>query len=192
MIGELFLTFLKIGLFTFGGAYGSIPLIREAVVSHGWMDDAMVSNLIAVSESTPGPIMVNMATYIGSRQAGVPGAAAATLGVVLPSFVIILLVAAVFYKAAQNRFVQAALRGIKPSLTGVILATGLLMALGAVLGRVTAPAFSAAAAILFAALSAALLLWRLLRKQALPPLLLLSLGALGGVLYYVISGSAPV
>ena len=82
---QLFVEFLKIGLFSFGGAYGAIPLIKESVVSLGWMDEAMFSNVVAVSESTSGPIMVNAATYIGNTQGGIPGAVIATLGVVLPS-----------------------------------------------------------------------------------------------------------
>ena len=93
---ELFWAFLKIGAFAFGGAYGAIPLIRDTVLSHGWMDAQMFANLTAVAESTPGPIMVNLATYVGAAEAGLPGALVATLGVVLPSFVLILLVSAAF------------------------------------------------------------------------------------------------
>ena len=89
---DLFLGFLRVGMFAFGGAYGAIPLIRDVVLSYGWMDDATLSYMIAVSESTPGPIMVNLATYIGSNQAGFLGAVLATLAVVLPSFLVILLV----------------------------------------------------------------------------------------------------
>ena len=91
---ELFLGFLKVGCFSFGGAYGAIPLIRDVVMSYGWLDDEMLTYMIAVSESTPGPIMVNLATYVGSNQAGFAGSVIATLAVVLPSFLIILLVTA--------------------------------------------------------------------------------------------------
>ena len=70
----LFLEFFKIGMFAFGGAYGAIPLIQESILRNGWMDETMFANMLAISESTPGPIMVNAATYIGSRCAGVPGA----------------------------------------------------------------------------------------------------------------------
>ena len=91
---DLFLGFLKVGCFAFGGAYGAIPLIRDVVLSYGWLSDEMLTYMIAVSESTPGPIMVNLATYVGSSQAGLPGSAIATLAVVLPSFIIILLVMA--------------------------------------------------------------------------------------------------
>jgi chromate transport protein ChrA len=87
---ELFLGFLKVGCFAFGGAYGAIPLIRDVVLSYGWLNDEMLTYMIAVSESTPGPIMVNMATYVGSVQAGFFGAVVATFGVVLPSFCVML------------------------------------------------------------------------------------------------------
>ena len=92
---ELFLTFLEIGAVSFGGGYGMISLIREAVLSNHWLTESELINFIAVSESTPGPLAVNMATFIGSSQGGVLGSLLATLGVVLPSFVIILLIAAV-------------------------------------------------------------------------------------------------
>ena len=92
LITELFLTFAKVGLFTFGGAYGAIPLIRDVVLSYGWLDDEMLTYMIAVSESTPGSIMVNLATYVGSSKAGITGSLVATFAVVLPSFIIILLV----------------------------------------------------------------------------------------------------
>ena len=124
---ELFLGFLKVGCFSFGGAYGAIPLIRDVVMSYGWLDDEMLTYMIAVSESTPGPIMVNLATYVGSNQAGFAGSAIATLAVVLPSFLIILLVTALLKTALKNRYVQAVLRGLKPCVIGVVLATGIYM-----------------------------------------------------------------
>ena len=122
---ELFIGFLKVGCFAFGGAYGAIPLIREVVLSYGWLDDEMLTYTIAVSESTPGPIMVNLATYVGSSQAGLPGSIIATLAVVLPSFIIILLITALL----KNKYVQAVFRGLKPCMIGIILATGVCMIL---------------------------------------------------------------
>ncbi|MBR2651064.1 MAG: chromate transporter, partial [Clostridia bacterium] len=92
----LFLTFLKIGAASFGGGFGMISLIREDCLANGWLTEEELLNFIAVAESTPGPIAVNMATFVGSSQGGILGAFLATLGVVLPSFVIILLIAAVF------------------------------------------------------------------------------------------------
>ena len=121
---ELLVGFLKVGCFSFGGAYAAIPLIRDVVLSYGWLTDEVLTDMIAVSESTPGPIMVNLATYIGSSQAGLPGAVLATLAVVLPAFVIILLIMAAMKSVWKNRYVQAAMRGLTACVIGVILATG--------------------------------------------------------------------
>ena len=115
------------GLFSFGGAYGAIPLIRDVVLSYGWLDDEMLTYIIAVSESTPGTIMVNLATYIGSSQAGIPGSIIATLAVVLPSFVSIILVTAILKAVLKNPYVQAVFRGLSPCIIGIILATGIYM-----------------------------------------------------------------
>ena len=89
---ELFLGFLYVGCFAFGGAYGAIPLIRDVVLNYGWLAEEELTYMIAVSESTPGPIMINLATYVGSTQAGILGSLLATTAVVIPSFVIMLLV----------------------------------------------------------------------------------------------------
>ena len=120
---RLFLEFLKIGLFSFGGAYAAIPLIQDVVLENGWMDSEMISNMIAISESTPGPIMVNAATYVGSTQAGALGALAATIGVVLPAFLIVILIVNLFQKLMKN----LVLAGVKPCIMGIIIATGLHM-----------------------------------------------------------------
>ncbi len=124
---ELFLGFLRVGLFAFGGAYGAIPLIRDVVLSYGWLTSEELTYMIAVSESTPGPIMVNLATYVGSSQGGLFGAIVATFAVVLPSFLIILLVTALLKSVWKNKYVQAVLRGVKPCIVGIILATGVYM-----------------------------------------------------------------
>lgn len=129
---ELFIEFLKIGLFSFGGAYGAIPIIQNAVIRKEWMDSDMFYNMIAISESTPGPIMVNAATYIGNTQAGFFGALAATFGVVLPAFVIILLIIVLFHKLLKNENVQMILRGIESCVMGVIIATGFYMLLSGI------------------------------------------------------------
>ncbi|MBR5383449.1 MAG: chromate transporter [Clostridia bacterium] len=127
ILPELFIGFLKVGCFAFGGAYGAIPLIRDVVLSCGWLNDEMLTCMIAVSESTPGPIMVNLATYVGSSQAGLLGSLAATFAVVLPSFIIILLVTSLLKAVLKNPCVQAVLRGLKPCMIGIILATGVFM-----------------------------------------------------------------
>lgn len=117
---ELFLTFLKIGAFTFGGGYAMLPLMQEAVLSHGWMTEQQIIDFIAVCESTPGPIAVNMATYIGSEMGGIFGSFCATLGVVLPSFVIILIVAKCFEKFRSSKIVSGCMTGLKPATVGLI------------------------------------------------------------------------
>ena len=124
---ELFLGFLRVGMFSFGGAYAAIPLIHDIVLSYGWIDDEMLTYMIAVSESTPGSIMVNLATYVGSSQAGLLGSVIATFAVVLPSFVIILLITILLKTLLKNPYVQAILQGFKPCMIGIILATGAYM-----------------------------------------------------------------
>jgi chromate transporter len=126
---ELFWTFFKIGLFTFGGGYAMIPLIQDAVLEKGWLLEEQIINFIAVSESTPGPFAINMATYVGAEVAGtmgvfagIFGAACATLGVVLPSFVIILLVARCFEKFRDHKVVKGCMSGLKPAVVGLIAA----------------------------------------------------------------------
>ena len=108
---HLFLGFLKVGCFAFGGAYGAIPLIRDVVLSYGWLTDESLTYMIAVSESTPGPIMVNLATYVGSSQAGLPGALAATFAVVLPSFLVIHFITLALKTLIKKPYVQAVLQG---------------------------------------------------------------------------------
>ena len=131
---RLFLVFLEIGAISFGGGYGMISLIREQVLSAGWLTEDELLDVIAVAESTPGPIAVNAATFIGSKQAGIPGALCATLGVILPSFIIILLIAALVRGLLKYKGVQAFLNGVRPCVAALILATSVTMALGVLFG----------------------------------------------------------
>ena len=119
---ELFLTFFKVGLFTFGGGYAMLPMIREEVTSHGWLSQGELIDFIAVSESTPGPFAVNIATFIGTRTGGIFGSFCATLGVVLPSFIVILTVARFYQKFKKSRLVVGAMNGLKPAVVGLIAA----------------------------------------------------------------------
>ncbi len=116
----LFLTFFLIGAFTFGGGYAMLPLIADAVSKNGWVSDSEVLDFIAVSESTPGPFAINMATFVGIKTAGLPGAVCSTLGVVLPSFVIILIVARFYEKYKTNGIVSGAMSGLRPAVIGLI------------------------------------------------------------------------
>lgn len=118
----LFWTFFKIGAFTFGGGYAMIPLIqREAVEKRGWVTDRDILDIVAVAESTPGPIAINAATFVGYRVAGYPGAACATLGVVLPSFGIIALLSHALELVGDNLTVQYAFRGIRAGVLALII-----------------------------------------------------------------------
>ena len=134
---KLFLTFFEIGMFTFGGGYAMISLIRDRVLAYGWLGEEQLLNMIAVAESTPGPIAVNMATFVGSTQGGILGSLVATLGVVLPSFVIILLISAVARNFLKYKGVQAFLRGVRPCVVALILATAVTMALSTLSGITT-------------------------------------------------------
>ena len=181
---DLIWGFFRVGLFTFGGGYAAIPLIRDIVLSYGWLGEEELTYMIAVCESTPGPIMVNLATYIGSTQAGILGSALATLAVVTPSFVIILLISSLLKNLLKNRYVQAAMDGLKPCVVGIILATGLYMVVSNCFGTLGAPAVDWKAILLTAVLATAMLLWKKLKKKKMSPILLIMLSALLGILVY--------
>ena len=142
----------------------------------------MLTYMIAVSESTPGPIMVNLATYVGSSQAGFPGALIATTAVVLPSFIIILLIMLLLKKLLKNLYVQAVLRGMKPCIIGIILATGLYMILHNCFGSISNLSPDMTAILLTAVLSAVYFGARKLMKNGLSPIALISISALAGIL----------
>ena len=125
---ELLLTFLKIGAFTFGGGYAMITLIQAEAEQHGWMTQEELVNFVALSESTPGPLAVNMATFVGSRTGGFPGGCIATLGIVLPSFLIILLVAKCYAQFQSSKIVSDFMSGLKPGVVGMIGAALLTVA----------------------------------------------------------------
>ena len=181
---ELLIGFLKIGLFSFGGAYGAIPLIREVVLSYGWLDEEKLSYMIAVSESTPGPIMVNMATYVGSSQAGVLGAVIATAAVILPAFVLVVVITAVLKRFLKSGAVLSMLGGLKPCITGVILATGAYMILQNCIKSFTAASADLAAIIMTAAFCAVYFGSRKIIKNGMSPIMLICLAAVTGVCVY--------
>ena len=123
---RLFLKFLKIGLFTFGGGYAMIPLVHE-VVDEGWINEAQFENMIGLSEVTPGPIALNMATYVGATSGGFFGGLFATLGVVLPSFIIICIVAGLLSKYSENKYIKSTLRGTMYVAIGLIVSITVTM-----------------------------------------------------------------
>ena len=185
----LFLTFLKIGAVSFGGGYGMISLIREEVLLHEWLTEAEFMNFIAVCESTPGPIAVNMATFIGSSQAGLLGSIVATLGVILPSFIIILIIASIFKNLLKIEAVKRALDGVKPAVAGLITATGLTMLATSILGTKTintAISFDYKALIIFGIVVATSILYNKFTKKKISPILLILISAILGILLYAL------
>lgn len=178
---ELLVGFLQVGCFAFGGAYGAIPLIRDIVLSYGWLDDEALTYMIAISESTPGPIMVNMATYIGASQGGFWGAVIATTAVALPAFCVILLVMVLLKTLLDHPSVQAVLRGLKPCIIGIILATGGEMVLSNCLAQNT-PDWKAIG--LTALLAAILFGSNYVLKKKLSPIALICIAAVLGILVY--------
>lgn len=178
----LFLEFFKVGLFCFGGAFGMIPLIRETVLMHGWLSDEAFYNFVGVCESTPGPIAVNVATYVGATQGGLLGSVAATLGVVLPSFIIILLIAAVLKNLTNNAYFRAFLSGVKPVAVALIVATGvaLLLKTAGLSGNTFSP--SVPSLIVFGLLLIAYFGMKRVRKKSLSSVMLILLSAVLGLI----------
>ena len=181
---KLLLDFFKVSCFTFGGAYGAIPLIRDMVMGNGWITEERFAYMIAVSESTPGPIMVNMATYIGSDQAGFLGSLVATVGVVLPAYLIIVLIVGVLGNVMKNPYVQAILRGLKPCVTGIVLATGLYMVIHNALPLSGGVVVDLSAVTITVILAVILLLYPKVTKKKLSPILLICFAAVLGMLVY--------
>ena len=187
MLFTLFITFFKIGLFTFGGGYAMIPLLTEEAVSTFGMTESEILNFIAVAESTPGPIAVNMATFIGASQGGVLGALLATLGVVLPSFIIILIIASVMKKLLQFAGVKAFLSGLRPVVVGLIVATGLSLFLTVILSLNSvydSVYFDWKALTIFLTVGAYSIAYKKVRKKAISPILLIVVSAILGLLFY--------
>ncbi len=119
---KLFFTFFKVGLFTIGGGLAAIPLLQEYAISYGWVDNQMFADMIAISQSTPGPIGINMATYVGYEQFGVIGSIIATVGMVSPSIIIITIIAKFLTRFSKHPMVISVLGGIRPAVVGIILA----------------------------------------------------------------------
>lgn len=178
---ELFLTFFMIGAVTVGGGYAMLPLMQEQVALH-WGDilsQETITNFIAVSESTPGPFAVNMATYVGSEVAGLAGSACATLGVILPSFIIILIVAKFYDRYRNSSIVKGIMTGLKPAVVGLIagailsVGAGVFFPAGISLAPLMTPAFYLSAGIFVVMLVLAL--------KKVHPIILIVLSAIAGI-----------
>jgi len=184
---KLFLTFLEIGAFSFGGGYGMISLIREKVLAYGWLSEEQLLNMVAVAESTPGPIAVNMATFVGASQGGILGSLLATLGVVLPSFFIILAIAVLIKNLLKYPGVRAFLSGVRPCVVGLIIATAITLFMGSAIGikRVTdSVCVDVRAIAIFAILISVSSFAKLVLKKKASPILLIFLSAGMGMLMY--------
>lgn len=165
---QLFLSFLKIGAFTFGGGYAMIPIIeREVIDRRGWIARADFLDLLTLAQSAPGPISLNTAVFVGYKLRGIGGALASIAGIVLPSFVIILLIALFFSEIRHNAWVDAAFKGMRPAVVALIVAPVLSLARG--MHR----------AMYVVIMATALLIWWL----GWTPMLILVAGAVGGILY---------
>lgn len=190
---ELFYVFFYIGILTFGGGYAMIPMIEEVVGQKGWLTSDVLSDFIAISEGTPGPFAINIATFTGSQTAGVFGAVCSTLGVVLPSFIIILLVAIVMKRILKNRFVQAGLRGVTPVVVSLISATAIIFFVkmvffqGHSIYSVDA-SFDRASLGIFCIIGGFSLIYKKRKKKNLSPIIILLLGAVLGIIFFEFFG----
>ena len=181
---DLFLGFLKVGCFAFGGAYAAIPLIRDVVLSYGWVTDETLTYMIAVSEMTPGPIMVNLATYVGRSQAGFFGAFIATFAVVFPAFLIMLLCMFVFNTLMKNRCFNSVIGTLKPCVVGLILAVGIFMTTEAFFDLKGKGTFDPKALLITVLLAAVAFLPPVFGKKKISPIALIVVSAVLGVLIY--------
>ena len=124
---RLFFEFLKIGLFSVGGGMATLPFLYDMADKTGWFTYAQIADMLAVSESTPGPIGINMATYVGYPTAGIPGALAATIGTIIPGIALVLIITAILDKFRNKVYVEGAFYGLRPASVGLITAAGILV-----------------------------------------------------------------
>ncbi|MEF2764628.1 MAG: chromate transporter [Mediterraneibacter sp.] len=133
---ELFWSFLQIGLFSFGGGYAAMPLIQGQVVTdHGWLSMTEFTDLITISQMTPGPIAINSATFVGIKIAGIPGALVATIGCILPSCIIVTLVAKLYLKYRNMAVLQGILNSLRPAVVAMIASAGISILITAFWGN---------------------------------------------------------
>lgn len=187
---ELFYTFFLIGLFTFGGGYAMIPMIQEQVVSKGWITESSLTDFIAVSEATPGPFAINISTFVGNSVGGVFGAICSTVGVILPSIIIILIIAMIMKKFMMNKYVQGALSGVRPVVLALILSTALVLFIKVLFFRGTSFKgefeFDIRSFTLLVILSSMLFIYKKVKKKNLGAIKLLGLSALLGIIIFTV------
>lgn len=186
---QLFWSFLQIGLFSFGGGYAALPLIQQQVVGvHGWLTMSELTDLVTISQMTPGPIAINAATFVGTQVGGLPGAVVATLGCVFPSCVIVSILAVLYYRYRSLTAIQGTLYGLRPAVVALIASAGLSILLTALWGEGGfVPAMpDLTAAVLFLCGFFVLRRWR----RVDPILVMLGCGALGAAAYLLLPGLA--
>ena len=185
---QLFFTFFKVGALTFGGGYAMLPLIGDSVLEYGWMTEQEFLNFVGVETVIPGPIAVNMATYIGYEQGGFLGALLATLGVALPSFIIILIVATLIKNLLKYAPVKAFIASMRPALGGLILSVALTMALTVFFGADTLQnlqfSFDWRTLVVLAVVVAVPLAWKRIKKKEFSSILLVVISGVMGMLLF--------
>ena len=185
---QLFFTFLKVGAFAFGGGYAMLSLIGDSVLQYGWMTEEELLNFVGVETVIPGPIAVNMATYVGYEQAGFFGALAATIGVVLPSFILILLVAVFIKNLLKYPPVKSFITSMRPALSGLILSVAITMALTVFFGidsvNTATFFFEPRVLAIFLSIIAISMTWKHFKKNEISPILLVVIsGLIGAALF---------
>lgn len=187
---QLFWVFLKIGTFAFGGGYGMIPVMKQEVVNQGWLTEDAFLDIVGLSESTPGPIAVNMATYVGTTLAGFWGGLIATIGAILPAFLIIYFIAKIMQKFAENKYISSFLAGVKPVVVGFIVAVGITMILKNLKvisgGTFTIPDFDTRALIISLIVAAIAVIPKEFFKKKVPTALTIVISAALGIIIYAI------
>ena len=185
---QLFLTFLKVGTFAFGGGYAMLSLIGDSVLKYGWMTEEELLNFVGVETVIPGPIAVNMATYIGYEQGGFLGALLATIGVVLPSFIIILIVAACIKNLLKYPPVKTFIASMRPALGGLIVSVAVTMALTVFFGIDTVStinlSFDWRTLVVFAVVIAIPIIWKRIKKKEFSSILLVVISGVVGMLLF--------
>lgn len=161
---QLFYEFAKVGLFTVGGGMASVPFLMVMSEKTGWFTQAQLLDMIAISESTPGPLGINMGTYVGFETAGIPGAIIATLGITLPTAALAIIVAKFLFGFKENKYVQGAFYGLRPASAGLIASAGVSVAMLSLVNQAALEAKEWASIVDIKAIILAVLLWILTNK----------------------------
>ena len=184
---KLFLVFLEIGTIAFGGGYGIISITREKVLAYDWLSESEILNFIAISESTPGPIAVNLATFVGSEQGGFLGAFLATLGVILPAFIVIILISIFIKNFLKYKPVDAFFRGVRPCVVGVVIATAVTMFLSNVFSFTSIKSNVVVdwyGLLILGIIIASSIIYKKIKSKNLSPIILIFLSAICGIVFY--------